>query len=138
MGDKATSKPRHTLLPVLTVLFLVSYGLLTMLVVEQGRTIESQRGLIRLLFDDSAQLSSLRGKANQQKQAEAQARAQTQVKPPPARVAPRDPKVQSPSSPSPRAEAKNQSTSKLARPLPQRPPKDTSDEVDERRALNSI
>jgi hypothetical protein len=55
-------KPRRTLLPVLTVLFLVSYGLLTMLVVEQSRTIDNQRGLIRDLFQDSVQLSSLKGK----------------------------------------------------------------------------
>jgi hypothetical protein len=137
-GNRATRKPVRTLLPVLTVLFVVSYGLLTMLVVEQGRTIESQRSLIRMLFDDSVQLSNLKGKANQKQQAEAQARAQTQVKPPTARVAPRDPKAKSPSSQAPRAEAKNQSASKFARPLPQKPPKDTSDEVDERRALNSI
>jgi hypothetical protein len=34
-GDIVTRKPGRTLLPVLTVLFLVSYGLLTMLVVER-------------------------------------------------------------------------------------------------------
>jgi hypothetical protein len=134
-GDNATSKPGRTLLPVLTVLFLVSYGLLTMLVVEQGRTIDSQRNLIRLLFDDSVQLSSLKGKANQKRQAEAQ--AQAQMKAPPAQATPRDPRATPPSAP-PRAGAKNQSTSKLGKPLPQKPPKDTSDQEDERRMLISI
>ena len=128
------SKPKHTLLPVLTVLFLVSYGLLTMLVVEQGRTIDSQRSLIRLLFDDSVQLSSLKGKAFQKQQAEAQ--AQAQKKAPPAHTTQRDSQVQTP--PTSRADAKNHSTSKLRRPLPQKPPKDTSDEADERRTLISI
>ena len=44
--------------PMLTVLFVVSYGLLTMLVVEQARTIDSQRGLIQDLFQDSVQLTA--------------------------------------------------------------------------------
>ena len=121
---------------MLTVLFIVSYGLLTMLVVEQGRTIDSQRTLIRQLFDDSTQLSSMKGKANQQKQAEAEARAKSQLKSPATQAAPRDPQVQS--APVPQAGAKNESRSKFARPLPQRPPKDTSDQVDERRTLISI
>ena len=72
-GDNVAIKPRRTLLPVLTVLFVVSYGLLTMLVVEQGRTIDSQRGLIQVLFNDSVQLSNLKGMAIQKKQAEARA-----------------------------------------------------------------
>ncbi len=56
-GDEVIGKPKRTLLPVLIALFVVSYGLLTMLVVEQARTIDSQRSLIGLLFDDSVQLS---------------------------------------------------------------------------------
>ena len=52
-GNNAASKPGRSLLPALIILFLVSYGLLTMLVVEQGRTIDSQRGLIQMLFSDS-------------------------------------------------------------------------------------
>jgi hypothetical protein len=52
-------------LPVLTVLFLISYGLMTMLIVEQGQTIESQRALIRELFRDSTELSAVRMKAQQ-------------------------------------------------------------------------
>ena len=61
---------------MLIVLFLVSYGLLTMLVVEQGRTIDSQRSLIRMLFSDSVELNGMKGKENQRQQAEAEARAQ--------------------------------------------------------------
>ncbi len=50
------------MLPLLVILFIVSYGLLTMLVFEQGRTIESQRSLIREMLKDSTQLASLKGK----------------------------------------------------------------------------
>lgn len=50
------------LLPLLVILFIVSYGILTMLVFEQGQTIESQRGLIRQMLRDSTQLASLKGK----------------------------------------------------------------------------
>ena len=124
---------------MLTILFLVSYGLLTMLVVEQGRTIDSQRNLIHLLFSDSVQLSSIRGKAAQkQNDAQAQARAQAQKKSPSAQAAPSDRGTQPPSIHQPQAGAKNQSTSKTGRPLPQRPPKETVDQGDDRRTLISI
>ena len=56
---------KHGWLPLLTVLFLISYGLMTMLIVEQGRTIESQRALIRELFRDSTELSAVKMKAVQ-------------------------------------------------------------------------
>ncbi len=51
------------LLPLLVILFIVSYGILTMLVFEQGQTIESQRSLIRQLLRDSTQLAALKGKS---------------------------------------------------------------------------
>jgi hypothetical protein len=54
------------LLPLLTVLFVISYGLMTMLIVEQGQTIESQRSLIRELFRDSTELSAAKMKAQQE------------------------------------------------------------------------
>lgn len=133
-GDNATRKSSRSLLPVLTILFLVSYGLLTMLVVEQGRTIDSQRNLIHLLFSDSVQLSSIKGKAVQ-KQNDAQARAQAQKKSPPAQAAPSDQGTQSPSIHQPQTGAKNQSTSKTGRPIPQKPPKETVDQGDDRRIL---
>jgi hypothetical protein len=57
------TKPRPaTMLPLLVILFIVSYGILTLLVFEQGRTIESQRTLIRGMLQDSTQLASLKGK----------------------------------------------------------------------------
>ena len=50
------------LLPILVVLFVFSYAILTALVVEQGRTIDSQRALIREMLKDSNQLAALKGK----------------------------------------------------------------------------
>jgi hypothetical protein len=50
------------MLPLLVILFIVSYGILTMLVFEQGQTIESQRILIREMLKDSSQLATLKGK----------------------------------------------------------------------------
>jgi len=50
------------LLPLLVVLFLISYGILTLLVVEQGKTIEAQRSLLREMLKDSAQLATLKDK----------------------------------------------------------------------------
>jgi hypothetical protein len=56
---------KHGWLPLLIVLFLISYGLMTMLIVEQGQTIESQRVLIRELFRDSTELSTLKRKGQE-------------------------------------------------------------------------
>src|SRR5580692_10032738 len=101
-------KSKHALLPLLTVLFLISYGLMVMLIVEQGQTIDTQRYLIRSLFTDSSQLTALRNGVIQ-KHNEAQAKARTQAAP----------------SPVPQRRAKSKTSN--VRPLPQRPPKDTSD-----------
>src|SRR5712692_1997427 len=122
--------PKYTLLPLFTVLFLLSYGLMTLLIVEQGRTIDSQRYLIQQLFSDSSQLSALQGKAIQKQHAEAQAQAEakahSQAQTPPSQGTPRD-------------NAKNdRKAHKLRRPAPQKPPTDASDTADERRTLISI
>lgn len=53
------------MLPILVVLFVVSYCLLTTLVFEQGQTIESQRTLIRAMLQDSTQLAALKSKVAQ-------------------------------------------------------------------------
>ena len=53
-------KTRGALLPLLVILFLISYGILTLLVVEQGKTIEAQRSLLREMLKDSQQLATLK------------------------------------------------------------------------------
>ena len=65
--DVPAAPKKRGWLPLLTVLFLISYGLMTMLIVEQGATIESQRALLRELYRDSQELSALRTKALQEK-----------------------------------------------------------------------
>ena len=120
-------KSKHSMLPVFVALFLISYGLMAVLVVEQGRTIDNQRSLIRSLFSDSSQLSQLKGKANQQRaaaQAQADAKARSQVQTPSTQDKPQDP-------------AKKNS-GKLRKPVPQRPPTDTTSLDDERRIVVRI
>jgi len=77
--DAPVAPKKHGWLPLLTVLFLISYGLMTMLIVEQGRTIESQRALIRELFRDSKELSAVRMKAAQEMAESSSAKAQLPV-----------------------------------------------------------
>jgi sRNA-binding protein len=137
-GNEAIGKPKRTLLPVLVVLFVVSYGLLTMLVVEQARTIDSQRNLIGLLFDDSVQLAGIRSKAiykqNSAARERAQAEAQSHAKAPAAQMSPQDSQTKAPpTEATPSADAKTHGSTKMRRRLPLKPPKGASDEGDERR-----
>jgi len=108
------------MLPLLTVLFLLSYGLLVLLVVEQNRTITSQRWLITELMSDSKELVTLKTKImfehrNAQKQAAPKTESQT-----------------------PSTQAVPQSKSKTRRSTTDRPPKLTSDTPDVRRSANRI
>ncbi|HMB83601.1 MAG TPA: hypothetical protein VKI40_06055 [Terriglobales bacterium] len=61
VASRPTTRPA-AMLPLLVILFIVSYGILTLLVFEQGQTIESQRSLIRDMLKDSTQLATLKGK----------------------------------------------------------------------------
>jgi hypothetical protein len=72
-------KRKHSMLPVLVVLFVLSYSLMTMLIVEQGRTIDSQRSLIRSLFNDSSELNHMKREAVQKQYAAAQAQAEAKT-----------------------------------------------------------
>lgn len=78
MTDTPATRKKHGWLPLLTVLFLISYGLMTMLIVEQGRTIESQRALIRELFRDSQELSAVK-KTQQEKAQSPSSKTQASV-----------------------------------------------------------
>ncbi|MBI2677501.1 MAG: hypothetical protein HYX28_01825 [Candidatus Koribacter versatilis] len=50
------------------MILLGAYLLLALLVIEQGRIIESQRLLIRALFSDSLQLNAMRVEKHQSEQ----------------------------------------------------------------------
>lgn len=111
---ESTTKPKSKrgMLPYLVVLFLISYGLLALLVVEQDRTITAQRSLIQQTMGDSLALTSLKGKIYRQQHPGAQ------------------PQGKAPSS------QENKDSVKQRKML--RPPKDASDTPDARRIPVSI
>jgi hypothetical protein len=128
-------KHKHSLLPVLIVLFLISYGLMSLLAVEQDHTIASQRSLITSLLNDSAELSGLKGKIFQKQHAQARAQAeagtgsQAQI-----------PSAQAPATQeTPRSNAQSShTTGKVRKQVPPKPPLGISDIVDGRRIVKTI
>ncbi len=142
----APPKKRWSLLPVLVVLFLISYGLMTLLIVEQGHTIQSQRNLIIDLFHDSATLTAIQGRIvhdNNVAQAEAKKHAQASSNQAPSTQTPssQTPSTQAPHTPSSQAVPKSGSrerAGKSAKPEMQLPAKPASDLLDRRRALSTI
>jgi len=123
------------MLPVLVVLFLVSYGLMTLLIVEQGTTIQAQRSLIQQLLGDSTELSQLKGKVKQAEQAAPAQAESAQVQ------APTDPEIKAPSTqvaPAEKTHSANKGRGKVRRLEPERPPMPASDIADVRRSLKSI
>jgi hypothetical protein len=126
-------KKKRTLLPLLTVVFLLSYGLMTMLIVEQGSVIQSQHNLIKILMRDSAELWGMRGKALvDQQTARTQAQGHAQA-----------PSAQTPSTQTPSTQAAPQHRSqrhagRIAKPQTQLPPVPASDLLDQRRVLRTI
>jgi hypothetical protein len=138
-------KRKHSLLPILIVLFLVSYGLMCLLAVEQDRTIAAQRFLIRSLLGDSSELSNLKGKLIQKQYADAQAQAKagsrSQAQTPLAQV----PSTQAPMTQAPMTQdnpAGNAQSShnagKARKTVPPKPPLGISDIVDGRRIVETI
>jgi len=138
-------KRKHSLLPVLIVLFLISYGLMCLLAVEQDRTISAQRYLIRSLLGDSSELSNLKGKLIQKQYADAQAQAKagsrSQAQIPMTQV----PSTQAPMTQAPMTEDKpagnaqsSHNAGKARKAMPPKPPLGISDIVDGRRIVETI
>ena len=137
----ASPKKKHGWLPLLTILFMISYGLMTMLIVEQGQTIESQRALIRELFRDSTELSAVKMKALQDGRAQAAQAAASQNP---------SASTQAPASQTPSTQAQTRTPYSQAAPQQhaqiqtrpksqfQTPSKPASDLQDNRRALITI
>ncbi len=73
-------KKKRTLLPLLTVVFLGSYGLMTLLIVEQGHAIQAQHNLIQVLQGDSRELWGMKGKILSSRAAKASAQNDAQSK----------------------------------------------------------
>jgi len=124
---------------VLTVLFVICYSLMTMLIVEQGQTIESQRALIRELLRDSTELAAVKQKAAQES---AQSSAKSQV-PLTQYPSTQTPSAQAPNSKAPSSQAGPQTHREQGQAAPQKPDfqmptKPASDLVDDVRTLNTI
>ncbi len=141
--DAPVAAKKHGWLPLLTVLFLISYGLMTMLIVEQGRTIESQRALIRELFRDSKELSAVRMKAAQEVAESNAAKNQVPVtQPPSTQSSMQHPSTQAPikqapsSQAAPQHRAQNQSAN--TKPDFRMPSKPALELVDDVRVLITI
>jgi hypothetical protein len=130
-------KSKHSMLPLLVVLFLFSYGLMTLLIVEQGSTITSQRVLIRELLGDTHELAALKGKQLREQALSRQAQAKNQASAGQMTQAPATPSTQAPSSdvPSTQAGTAKNHGGKMQRPAPTKP---ASDIADARRNLMSI
>ena len=123
---------------------------MTMLIVEQGATIESQRALLRELYRDSEELSALRVKAQQEKaMADAQhhgqsAKTQAPVTQNPSTQVPltQIPSTQAPATTAPSSQAAQQHRAKnpteKQKPQFQMPTKPASDLIDDPRNLNVI
>lgn len=144
IAQPAPEKPqakKHTLLPVLVVLFLISYGLMTMLIVEQGRTIDSQRALIRELFRDSSELFGMkRAQALEGRQLQGQVQNPSSQSPSTQNPSSRTPSNQVAPKQAPSSQAGAQANAQSAKPnvqvpAPSRPAADLSDI---RRALIKI
>ena len=147
--DAPAAPKKNAWLPLLSVLFLISYGLMTMLIVEQGRTIDSQRALIRELFRDSTELSAVKTKAQQDRaqalsaQIQAPSTQAPEIQYPSSQTSStRTPSTQAPTSQAPSSQAgpqhgaQNQSaTQKPAFRMPSKPEPDL---VDDCRTLITI
>jgi hypothetical protein len=141
----APPKRKHTLLPVLIVLFLISYGLMCMLAVEQDRTIASQRWLIRSLLSDSSELSSIKGKMVQKQYADAQAQAKAGSRSQAQTPLTQAPLTQVPMTQIPMTQDKagaaaqsSHNAGKTRKTMPPKPPLGISDIVDGRRIVKTI
>lgn len=137
----AAPKKKRSLLPILTVLFLFSYGLMTLLIVEQGSAIQSQGNTIKVLMRDSMELWTAKGKAITEQQ---MAKSQLSTNSPSTQGAASQnetPSSQTSKTPSAQAAPQHRTQShagKIAKPETQLPPVPASDLVDRRRALATI
>lgn len=152
IANAATKRKRLTALPLLVVLFVISYLLLTKLVIEQDKTIDSQRSMIHMLFKDNTYLSQLHKHAGalskkSKSQADSQLQAQNPASQNPASESALNqesssqiPLAQVPSSKvGPQANAKNERRSRKAeKAIPASPPPDPTDPSDQRRVSFSI
>jgi hypothetical protein len=89
-----TSKPKSKMFPVLVFLLMACYGIMAMVLVEQGNVIQSQRNLIAQLFQDSQELTALKSQEITQRMVEKHRAEEANSGQPAAKNAPKvDPKT---------------------------------------------
>jgi len=139
--DAPAPRKKFGWLPLLIVLFCISYGLMTMLIVEQGATIESQRILIRELFRDSRELAAARQRLQQGAASTESPSSKTQA-PVTQNPSSQNPSTQAPAKQAPSSQAapqrRAQSETEKQRPQFKMPSRPASDLADDRRALITI
>lgn len=151
IANAATKRKRKlTALPLLIVLFVISYLLLTKLVIEQDKTIDSQSSMIHMLFKDNQYLSRLHKHAGAfskkpKSHDDSQLQAQTPASQNPASERAQDATSQIPlaqvplSKVGPQANAKNgRRTRKAEKAIPASPRPEPTDPSDQRRVSFSI
>lgn len=120
---------------------------MTMLIVEQGATIESQRALIRELFRDSTELSAIRKAQQDVSLAEAQrnsqnpsAKMQSPITKNPSTQTRQFPSTQAPLTQAPSSQAAQQHRvqKQSQKPQFQMPSRPASDLADDRRVVHTI
>jgi hypothetical protein len=152
-ANAATKRKRTlTALPLLVVLFVISYLLLTKLVIEQDKTIDSQRSMIHMLFKDNLyssrfhkQAGALSKKSKSQQDSQLQAQNPASQKPASESALNQEsssqiPLAQVPSSKvRPQENAKNgRRTRRAEKAIPASPPPEPTDPSDQRRVSFSI
>jgi hypothetical protein len=143
----AVPSKKRTLLPLLTVVLLFSYGLMTLLIVEQNTAIQAQKNLIQVLLGDSKELWAIKGKvltdsardrAHRNAQALPNRAPSTQGQAPSVQA----PSTQAPLTQVPLNRAPHQHSQsragKSTRSNPQVPPVPASDLTDQRRVLITL
>jgi cytoskeletal protein RodZ len=151
--SEPTIKPKrkHSLLPTLIVLFLVSYGLMCLLTVEQDQTIAAQRSLIGSLLSDSSELSHLKVKIFQDQHPQPDAGTNSRDQQPSTQTpSTQAPSAQAPSTRTPSTQApmtqeapagssqRSHVAGKVKKSVPMKPPLGIADIVDGRRIAKTI
>ena len=155
------SRRKRSLLPLLVILFLISYGMLTKLVLEQDRAIDSQRTLIHLLFKDNLHLSALKKAQGHDQSKASQGTSGSSVQSPSSKISVTQiPPTQVPSVKGPSTQASSEKgplaqvpsgktreqnsaktdrkSGKAQKPAPNRPPAELTDPSDMRRVSVAI
>jgi hypothetical protein len=127
---------KRNLLPLLTIVFLISYALMTTLIIEQGAAIQTQSNLIKVLLPESIELWNMKGKAIADRQA-AKVKAQAHGQATTGQAQSGDSHAQPQSKTPANSPVHGKDAAKVAKPQTQFPPIPAAD-LDPRRTVHTI